>query len=82
MRHALAPVSRPGTRGARSGGPATTRSAKGEAASEYGAFAPKGTVSRKAQTPGKGDEDPVPASSGAQPTAKFNSSHHNQLATR
>jgi hypothetical protein len=47
---------------------------KGEAASEYGAFASKGSVSRKAQTPGKGDEDPVPASSGAQPAAKFNSS--------
>lgn len=47
---------------------------KGEAASEYGAFAPKASVSRKAQTPGKGDEDPVPASSGAQPAAKFNSS--------
>lgn len=26
---------------------------KGEAASEYGAFAPKGSVSRKAQTPGR-----------------------------
>lgn len=47
---------------------------KGEAASEYGAFAPKRAVSRKAQTPGKGDEDPVPASSGAQPAAKFSSS--------
>jgi hypothetical protein len=47
---------------------------KGEAAGEYGAFAPKGTVSRKARTPGIGDEDPVPASSGAQPAAKFNSS--------
>jgi hypothetical protein len=44
----------------------------GEAASEYGAFAPKGTVSRKAQTPGKGDEDPVPASSGAQPAGFHN----------
>jgi len=47
---------------------------KGEAASEYGAFAPKRTASRKAHTPGKGDEDPVPASSGAQPAAKFSSS--------
>jgi len=43
-------------------------------ASGYDAFAPKGTVSRKAQTPGKGDEDPAPASSGAQPAAKFNTS--------
>jgi hypothetical protein len=47
---------------------------KGEAASEYDTFAPKRTVSRKAHTPGKGDEDPMPASSGAQPAAKFSSS--------
>ena len=57
------------------GGPATTRPAKrGITASEYDTFAPKRTVSRKAHTPGKADEDPMPASSGAQPAAKFSSS--------
>ncbi len=52
----------------------TRPATRGTAASEYDTFAPKRTVSRKAHTPGKGDEDPMPASSGAQPAAKFSSS--------
>jgi len=47
---------------------------KGITASEYDAFARKAQSAGKAHTPGKGDEDPASASSGAQPAAKFNSS--------
>ena len=56
--------------------PRLVRRKRSIAASEYDTFAPKRTVSRKAHTPGKGDEDPMPdaASSGAQPAAKFSSS--------
>jgi hypothetical protein len=40
--------------------PRLVRRERSIAASEYDTFAPKHTVSRKAHTPGKGDEDPMP----------------------
>ena len=61
------------------GPPRLIRRKGSTAASEYDTFAAKPTVSRKAHTPGKGDEDPMPDAGVVRCPAR---GHAQQLARR